>query len=174
METVFNGTAWVGGNDIAAFQIVPLRRWDMDCIKPEELSQWVMEEMEERFVDVPNAFKNEGYSFIVAGTNFGGGGKSVEHPIMGVKAAGIKIVLAESFARYNYRNSINNGLLAFECDGIASAVKTGDVLTVDIDKGTVTNETTGAVLKIAPMSNYARSIIEAGGLIPFTRKKFEK
>ena len=68
------------------------------------------------------------YSFIIAGRNFGGGGKSIEHPIIAIKGAGVKAVIAESASRYFFRNAINNGLPILICEGITSNVRTGDDL----------------------------------------------
>ncbi|MBT3497210.1 MAG: hypothetical protein HOG20_02495, partial [Candidatus Marinimicrobia bacterium] len=65
-----------------------------------------------------NGFKSNGYSFIVAGHNFAGGGKSIEHVITGLMGAGIKAVIAESFSRLQFRNAINYGLPFITCKGI--------------------------------------------------------
>jgi 3-isopropylmalate/(R)-2-methylmalate dehydratase small subunit len=171
METLIRGKAWVGGNNIVAFQIIPLRRWDPDNLDPDELGKWALEDADPDFRNKEFALKNGGYSIVAAGTNFGGGGKSIEHPIIALKSAGIKIVLAESFSRFNFRNSVNNGLPAFVCKGITEMVKKGDELTVDLVAGFVKNERTGVSLKIAAMPQFAIDLINAGGLIPYTRAK---
>lgn len=171
METVIRGTAWVGGNDIAAFKIVAQNRWQMDRLDPDELGKWVFESVDSTLLNKENAFKNAGYSIVVAGSNFGGGGKSIEHPVIALLGAGVKVVLADSFGRYNFRNSVNNGLPVFVCEGINKQVKTGDTLVVDMAAGKVTNETTGASMEMTPLSDFARELLNAGGLIPYTAAK---
>ena len=102
---------------------------------------------------------------------FGGGGKSVEHPIYALKGAGIQLVLADSFARYNFRNSINKGLPVFVCEGLKEVVSTGDDLTVDMTEGFVVNERTGMRKELVPLAPFVLEILNAGGLLPYTRKQ---
>ena len=171
METLIRGKAWVGGNDIVAFQIIPLRRMNADDLNPDELGKWALEDADADFKNNEDALKKGGYSIVVAGKNFGGGGKSIEQPILALKAAGVKIVLAESLARFNFRNCVNNGLPAVVCEGITRMVQKGDDLMVDLVAGSVKNERTGASLKMTALPEFAMELINAGGLIPYTKAK---
>lgn len=174
MESKITGKAWVGGDNISTYAIIPQRRWNLDKMDKDELSQWAMEDVDPAFANVPNAFKDGGYTFVVAGTCFGGGGKSIEHPIYALQGAGVKCVIADSFARFNFRNSVNNGLPVFTCSGITKEVSTGDVLTVDMAEGYVENNTTGKRIPLVPMSEFAFELMEAGGLIPYTKAKLKQ
>ena len=105
---------------------------------------------------------------IVAGKNFGCG-SSREHAPRSIVQAGIVCVVAESFARIFYRNSINIGLALVECKIEANE---GDVLSVDLDGSVVTNETTGASWKFTEYPQYVKDLIKSGGLM--ARIKEEK
>ena len=170
-ETKISGKAWVGGDDINTYAIIPQRHWDLDNLDPVELGQWAMEEADPDFTGKPGALAKAGYRIIVAGENFGGGGKSIEHPIIALKGAGIKLVLADSFGRFNFRNSVNNALPVVECKGISKMVQTGDELTVDLSEGYVLNHRTGQKAELVPFSQYMLDIMEAGGLIEYTRQR---
>ncbi len=174
METRITGKAWVGGDNISTYAIIPQRRWNLDKMDKEELSMWAMEDVEPRFENNSGAFKNEGYTFVIAGSCFGGGGKSIEHPIYALQGAGIKCVIADSFARFNFRNSVNNGLPVFTCAGINKKVRTGDILTVDMAEGYVENQRTGERINLVPMTDFAFELMEAGGLIPYTKERIKK
>lgn len=169
-EKVLRGRAWSGGDDIYAFAIIPQRRWALDNLDPDDLGRWAMEDVVPEFKNVENAFRSANYTFVVAGREFGGGGKSIEHPIMALKGAGIRAVLAESFARYNFRNSINNGLPVLVCPGINKMVATGDELEVDLGAGEVRNLTTGKSTKFKTPPQFVLDILATGGLLQYTRK----
>lgn len=171
METIICGKAWVGGDNISTYDIIPANRWTMEKLDPEELGKWALEDADPAFSNKANALKDTGSAIVVAGIGFGGGGKSIEHPIFALKGAGIKIVIADSFARYNFRNSVNNGFPVVTCEGINKIVKNGDELEIDLVKGTVENKTTGVSREIVPMSDFVLSMLEAGGLIAYTKKQ---
>ncbi|MEE0226002.1 MAG: 3-isopropylmalate dehydratase small subunit, partial [Senegalimassilia anaerobia] len=101
--------------------------------------------------------------------NFGCG-SSREHAPIAIKAAGVDVVIAKSFARIFYRNSINTGLAIMECPEAVDAIKQGDVVDVDADAGVIANVTTGETFKAQPFPPFIREIIEEGGLINRTRK----
>ena len=174
MERKITGKAWVGGDHISMYDIIPQRRWTLGDLSEEELGQWCLEDMDEDFVNKPNAFKDRGYTFIVAGACFGGGGKSMEHPIYALKGAGIRAVFADSFARFNFRNSINNALPVFECHGLKEKIQTDDELTLDMVEGYVLNHRTNECIAISPLSDFAMELIDAGGLLEHTRAKLKK
>ena len=90
---------------------------------------------------------------------------------MAIKAAGVSCVIAKSFARIFYRNSINMGLPILECPEAVDAISEGDVVSVDADTGTITDETTGAVFHAQPFPPFIQEIINEGGLVARTKKK---
>ena len=110
---------------------------------------------------------------IVADENFGCG-SSREHAPIAIKAAGVDVVIAKSFARIFYRNSINTGLAIMECPEAVDAISAGDVVSVDADAGTIVDETTGRTFQAQPFPPFIREIIEAGGLINRMRQKLGK
>ena len=85
--------------------------------------------------------------------------------------AGISVVIAKSFARIFYRNSINTGLAIMECPEAVDAISQGDVVSVDADTGVIVDETTGQTYQAQPFPPFIREIIEAGGLINRTKAK---
>ena len=109
---------------------------------------------------------------IVAGSNFGCG-SSREHAPIAIKASGITLVIADSFARIFYRNAINVGLPIMECPEAASAINQGDEVEADFDTGVITDLTTGESFKAKPFPEFIKRIIDAGGLISYTKMKSE-
>jgi 3-isopropylmalate/(R)-2-methylmalate dehydratase small subunit len=170
-DKLIRGKAWKGGDNIFAFDIIPQRRWSVLNLDAGELGKWAMEDVAPEFREVENAFKNAGYTVIVAGANFGGGGKSIEHPIFALMGAGIKAVLAESFSRYNLRNSINNGLPALVCKGITGLVEMGDELELNLATGEVKNLTNGKRTECERLPDFVLEIISAGGYLAYTRNR---
>src|SRR5512133_1598950 len=110
------------------------------------------------------------YPIVVAGRNFGCG-SSREHAPIALGSAGCKAVLAESFARIFFRNSVATGeLYPCEClDRLCDILKTGDVVTVDLDACTVTMKETGKVFSFKPLGD-VRPVVDAGGLFNYARK----
>lgn len=108
--------------------------------------------------------------FLVAGVNFGCGSSRESAPVA-VQQNNAKAVIAEEFARIFYRSAINIGLVCIECKGITNAVKVGDELEINIDTGMVKNLTTGAELQGTPIPSQLKEIFDAGGLIPYLKKK---
>jgi len=106
-------------------------------------------------------------------TFFGGGGKSIEHPVLALKGAGVKAVIVESCSRYFFRNAINNGLPILICEGITEQVKNGDELEVNVSTGEILNVTTGLRFPSNPLPENLIEILNLGGYIPYTRKKME-
>lgn len=101
---------------------------------------------------------------MVAGQNFGCG-SSREHAPIAIKASGISLVIAKSFARIFYRNSINIGLAIVECPEAAEEISEGDKVEADLDNGIIRNLTTGKEYKTAPFPEFIQKIIQNGGLI---------
>ena len=107
---------------------------------------------------------------MVAGRNFGCG-SSREHAPLAIKTAGISVVIAKSFARIFYRNSINIGLPIMECPEAVDAIHAGDNVTVDFDTGVITDVTTGKVFQAEPFPPFIQKIIADGGLMKSLTKK---
>ncbi|MHB9097702.1 MAG: 3-isopropylmalate dehydratase small subunit [Syntrophales bacterium] len=163
MNGVIRGKAFVYGANVDTDQIYP--GGYLDLTDPELVAQHAMERVDPDFVKEINPG-----DMIVAGANFGCG-SSREHAAVTLKASGIAVVLAESFARIFYRNAINLGLPLLVCPGIAKQVTRGDVLSVDLAAGTVINLTTGVSSTVQPLSAYIMAILESGGVKPMMRKQ---
>jgi 3-isopropylmalate/(R)-2-methylmalate dehydratase small subunit len=91
-----------------------------------------------------------------------------------LKAAGVKLVIAEFFARIFYRNAINLGLPIVECPGISQKIQVGDTVEIDLEKGALKFSETGEILKISPMPLFLIRRLDVGGLIPELQKEFQK
>ena len=116
--------------------------------------------------------KSETSKIIVAGRNFGCG-SSREHAPIAIKASGIGVVIADSFARIFYRNAIDIGMPIIECPAASAAVQNGDELIVDMDSGVITDVTTGETFKAAPLPPFIQEIVNCGGIANYVRKKME-
>ena len=140
----------------------------LPLIDPKELGQHAMEGLDPAFTK-----KAKDGVILVAGKNFGCGSSREQAPIA-LKYAGVKCVLAESFARIFYRNAINIGLPVLECKNVAGKVEEGDVLTVDLKTGMVKNESTGITLSATQLPPFILEILSDGGLIENLRKRMKK
>ena len=107
---------------------------------------------------------------MVAGRNFGCG-SSREHAPIAIKASGIQLVIADSFARIFYRNSIDIGLPIIECPAAAKAIREGDEVAVNLDTGVIEDKTTGESFTAAPFPPFIQKIIAVGGIENFVREK---
>lgn len=157
----FKGTVHRYGRDIDTDVIIPARY--LTTSEPSELAKHCLEDLDVEFV---NNVKSD--DIIVAEENFGCG-SSREHAPIAIKAAGVDAVIAKSFARIFYRNSINTGLAILECPEAVDAIKNGDVVSVDTETGTITDETTGESFTAQPFPPFIADIIEQGGLLNRTR-----
>ena len=153
----FKGTAHRYGRDIDTDVIIPARY--LNSSDPEWLAAHCLEDLDKDFVK-----KVHKGDIIVAEENFGCG-SSREHAPIAIKAAGVDVVIAKSFARIFYRNSINTGLAIMECPEAVDAIKQGDIVDVDADAGVITNATTGETFKAQPFPPFIQNIIKAGGLL---------
>ena len=122
--------------------------------------------------DIDAQFKNNVRpgDVMAAGWNFGCG-SSREHAPLCIKTAGISVVIAKSFARIFYRNSINIGLPIMECPEAVDAINAGDTVSVDFDTGVITDETNGKVFHAEPFPPFIQEIISAGGLMKSIKNK---
>lgn len=110
---------------------------------------------------------------LVAGENFGCG-SSREHAPIAILGAGIKVVVAASFARIFYRNSFNVGLPLFEAGDAVKGIEQGHMLSIDPKSGTVRNVTTGSVITCPPLPSTIQAILDAGGLEGYVKQKLAK
>lgn len=156
---------WKFGNDVDTDQIIP-GRYIADWNKhPEKLGQYA-------FADVRPEFATgvQTGDIIVAGRNMGCGSSRESAPVA-IKVAGIRVIIAESFARIFYRNCINIGLLVLESPAAASAINEGDQLEIDTETGTIRNLTQGTEYGCKPVPAFLQEIIDAGGLKPYVQQK---
>lgn len=153
----FKGTVYRCGRDIDTDVIIPARY--LTTSDPAELAKHCMEDLDTEFTS-----KVSQGDIIVAEENFGCG-SSREHAPIAIKASGIDVVIAKSFARIFYRNSINIGLAIMECPEAVDAISNGDVVSVDVNTGVITDETTGQTFQAQPFPPFLQEIIEAGGLV---------
>jgi len=161
---ILTGKVWRYGDNVDTDVIIPARYLNM--YKPEELAAHAMEDLDKTF-----ASSVQKGDIIVAGKNFGCG-SSREHAPLAIKASGISCVVAESFARIFYRNSINIGLLLIETGTPIEKIEAGDTVSVDLSSGTVTNQSNGVKIAAPPLPAFIKKISEAGGLVPYTRNRF--
>ncbi len=157
----YQGTVHRYGRDIDTDVIIPARY--LTTSEPAELAKHCLEDLDVNFVN-----KVKQGDIIVAEENFGCG-SSREHAPIAIKAAGVDAVIAKSFARIFYRNSINTGLAILECPEAVDAIKDGDTVSVDTATGTITDVTTGETFTAQAFPPFIADIIEQGGLINRTR-----
>lgn len=151
------------GDDINTDEIIPARY--LHTTDKSELARHCMEDADKNFVK-----KVKHGDVIVAGKNFGCG-SSREHAPIAIKAAGVSCVIAESFARIFFRNSINIGLPIVESEEVAKSIRDKDKLIVDTRKGVVRNLTTKKNYKIEKYPPFMQRIIRAGGLMESLKKR---
>ena len=157
------GPVFKYGDNVDTDVIIPARY--LNATKGEELAKHCMEDIDREFVN-----KVQPGDIIVAEKNFGCG-SSREHAPLAIKCAGISCVIAETFARIFYRNSINIGLPIIECPQAAKAICAGDEVEVDFDSGVITNITRGEVYKGQSFPPFMQDIIQAGGLVAYINAK---
>ncbi len=163
------GTCWTTTDYVMAYDIIVQRFWT-DPIDPAENAKWIMAGVAEEF-NRENGFAGQGYTFIVAAHNFGGGGKSIEHIVAGLMGAGIKAVFADSFSRLQFRNAINYGLPFITCRDIAAGCATGDILEWDTDSGIIRNLSNGNEFQSVPVAPFVTEVAAEGGLMNFMKKR---
>jgi 3-isopropylmalate/(R)-2-methylmalate dehydratase small subunit len=159
-----DGRARVFGDDVNTDYIISSAR-KRTSIDADVLRAFLMESIDPAF-----ATSVRPGDVIVAGRNFGCG-SAMEVAVTVIQAAGIRAVVARSFARSFYRNAINNGLVVVECD--TGAIAEGDRILLDMDAegARVENLSTGRSITAAPLPGIMRDILDAGGLVPFLRDR---
>ncbi|MCL4309824.1 MAG: 3-isopropylmalate dehydratase small subunit [Actinomycetota bacterium] len=158
---ILKGKAWIFGDSISTDHIAPGRYFHLRTNLP-ELARHVLEDANPDF-----AAQMQPGDFVVAGRNFGLG-SSREHAPRIIKLAGVNAVLAQSFARIFFRNSINVGLPVLELD--TSSISQGDELEVDLEAGTVRNVTRDITVAFQPLPPVMVKILGDGGIVEHFRK----
>lgn len=158
----FTGTVLKYGDNVDTDVIIPARY--LNTIDKKELASHCMED-----IDIDFTKKVKEGDIMVAGFNFGCG-SSREHAPIAIKESGISLVIAKSFARIFYRNSINIGLAIVECPEAAEAIENGHTVEADLDNGLITDTNTGAQFKVPPFPESIQAIITNGGLVESIKK----
>ena len=158
----FTGNAISYGDNVDTDVIIPARY--LNTIDKKELASHCMEDIDKTFVT-----RVQAGDIMVAGYNFGCG-SSREHAPIAIKESGISLVIARSFARIFYRNSINIGLAIVECSEAVDGIREGDVIEADLDAGIIYNRTTGKEFQTKPFPAFIQKIIENGGLVESIKK----
>lgn len=162
---MMQGKAIKYGDNVDTDVIIPARY--LNTSDPQELAAHCMEDLDKTFVD-----RVEARDIIVAGRNFGCG-SSREHAPIAIKASGISCVIAETFARIFYRNSINIGLPIIECPEAAKDIDEADQVRIDVKTGRIENITKGRTYQAEPFPAFMQEIIKADGLIKYVREGME-
>ena len=158
----FTGKVIKYGDNVDTDVIIPARY--LNTSDHSELASHCMEDLDKDFTK-----KVQKGDIMVAGDNFGCG-SSREHAPIAIKASGISLVIANTFARIFYRNSINIGLAILECPEAVANINEGDTVEADLDNGVIYNRTTGKSFKTQPFPEFIQKIIQNGGLIETIKK----
>ena len=160
------GKVWKYADNVDTDVIIPARY--LNTASHEELAKHCMEDIDETF-----AKEVKKSDIIVAGENFGCG-SSREHAPIAIKASGISLVIAKSFARIFYRNAINIGLPILEHPTLSDECSKNDTIEFDLTNGIVKNLTTGKQYECTKFPDEIQKLVNAGGLINYTREKLNK
>ena len=162
---ILRGHVWKYGNNVDTDVIIPARY--LNVSEPAELARHCMEDLDPGFVKTVRVG-----DVIVAGENFGCG-SSREHAPLAIKGAGVSCVVARSFARIFYRNAINVGLPILGSTAAVDGIQVGQQVEIDLKAGHIHNLTTGQSYQAEPYPSFMMGIIEAGGLVPYTRAQLQ-
>lgn len=163
MSTLLKGQAWVYGDNVDTDVIIPARY--LTTSDPKELAPHCMEDIDKDFAS--SVKKGD---ILVAGSNFGCG-SSREHAPLAILGAGVSCVVASSFARIFYRNSINVGLPIFESAEAVAAMQNGDTLEIDLSTGAIKNITKGTHYQANAFPPFLQELVTSGGLVPYVKKR---
>jgi len=154
---------WIYGDNVDTDVIIPARY--LNTKDSLELAMHCMEDIDKNFA---KEVKKD--DFIIAGENFGCG-SSREHAPLAIKSCGIKAVIAKSFARIFYRNAINIGLIIIENSEIQNNINKNDMIEIDLKKGKIFNRTQNKNFSFSPFPDEIQKLINAGGLVEYTKLK---
>lgn len=159
---VLEGKVWRYGDNIDTDVIIPARY--LNTFDPKELAKHCMVDIDKDF-----AQKVKAGDIMVGGKNFGCG-SSREHAPVAIKACGVPVIIAASFARIFYRNGINVGLPLMEIGDNVERIHAGDKLSVDLSSGQIRDLTTGETFQAPPLPGFIQDIAKAGGLIQYVKE----
>lgn len=157
------GTVFKYGDNVDTDVIIPARY--LNSSDPKELAEHCMEDIDKDFV------KNVKAGDIIVATKNFGCGSSREHAPIAIKAAGVSCVIAETFARIFYRNSINIGLPIIECKEASEQIKAGDDVEINFDTGEIIDHTQNLTFKGQPFPEFMQKIINSEGLLNYIKAK---
>lgn len=160
---IYEGAVHAYGRDVDTDVIIPARY--LNTSDPDELAAHCMQDIDEDFVR-----RVQPGDIIVAHENFGCG-SSREHAPVAIKASGVSVVVAASFARIFYRNAINTGLPIVVCPEVGRDAQTGDRLRVDLAAGSVENLTRGKTYRAEAFPPFMQELIDRGGLLPYVKSR---
>lgn len=160
---VIEAAAHVYGDNVDTDVIIPARY--LTSTEADELAKHCMEDLDQGFVE-----RVRPGDIMVGGRNFGSG-SSREHAPLAIKGSGISVIVAESFARIFFRNTVNVGLPIVECPGVTEGAETGDVFRVDLENGVVENQTKGSTFTATSLPPFMQEILDAGGLMPWVARR---
>lgn len=158
------GKVWKYGDDVNTDVIFP-GKYTYSVLDPEEMAKHALEDLDPEF-----ASGVKPGDIVMAGKNFGCG-SSREQAATCLKYVGVQAVVAKSFARIYFRNAINQGLPVIQCAGAVDHVEGGEEIEIHFSRGRI--ETTKGVFEFAPLPESVLRILDAGGLIPYTKRKIE-
>jgi 3-isopropylmalate/(R)-2-methylmalate dehydratase small subunit len=151
------------GNNVDTDVIIPARY--LNTSNENELALHCFEDLDKNFIE-----KSKSRKIIIAGENFGCG-SSREHAPIAIKASGVKLIIAESFARIFFRNSINIGLPVIANPDAARKIKDGDIIEVDFDNGIIKDLTSGEEFKTNPFPDFIQKLISSGGYVNYVKSE---
>jgi len=157
------GKVFKFGDDIDTDIIIPAKY--LNTTDRKILAEHCMEPADPGFPE-----KVKAGDIIVAGKHFGSG-SSREHAPIAIKAAGIRLVIAKSFARIFYRNAFNTGLPLLECEAASKEIKTGDRLEVNLESGTIFNKRSRKQYQAKPVPEFMLDLIKHNGLVAYLKKQ---
>ncbi|TMF86570.1 MAG: 3-isopropylmalate dehydratase small subunit [Chloroflexi bacterium] len=167
---MIRGRAWTFGNNVDTDQIIPAK-YAIYSLDEKKLGEHAME-------GVPG--NEDGWSkkisagdILVAGSNFGCGSSREIAPVA-IRGAGVSVVVADSFARIFFRNSINLGFPILQSPQAAEAIKEGDELEIDLDEGVIRNFTQGDEYRCDAFPPFMNELIKMGGLVPWVRERLKE
>ena len=160
--TIIKGKVWKYGDDINTDVIFP-GKYTYTVSDPEEMPQYALEDLDARFASEVAA-----NDIIVAGKNWGCG-SSREQAVVCLKQSKVGAIIAKSFARIYYRNSINNTLPVIRCPEAVEAIQAGERIEIDFEQGLIICQAGSFPFQTLPPAVMA--IFNAGGLIPYTKKR---
>ena len=163
MQDVIRGRVWVLGHDVDTDGIIGGKY--LTILDPQELKRHVFE------IALPEFAANaQPGDIIVAGVNFGSGSSREAAP-QALRAAGVGAVVADTFARIFFRNSINLGVPAVEAAGVRAIFEKHDIARIEMRAGRIVNERTGAEVRFPPLPSHLLELLECGGLVEKVRRE---